>query len=73
MNTTPLTTIAPEIFRKRLLVEGYFTTDVDEEKLREYFLRITSDLGFQRMVIRSFMALPAQAKISMKASTDLCL
>ena len=47
MNTTPLTTIAPEIFRKRLLVEGYFTTKVDEESLREYFSRITSDLGLR--------------------------
>jgi S-adenosylmethionine decarboxylase len=47
MNTTPLTTIAPEIFRKRLLVEGYFTTNVDEESLREYFSRITSDLGLR--------------------------
>ena len=24
MNKTPLTNIAPEIFRKRLLIEGYF-------------------------------------------------
>ena len=47
MNTNPLTTIAPEIFRKRLLVEGYFTTNVDEESLREYFSRITSDLGLR--------------------------
>ena len=47
MNTTPLTTIAPEIFRKRLLVEGYFQTEVTEESLRRYFSRITSDLGLR--------------------------
>lgn len=47
MNTTPLTTIAPEIFRKRLLVEGYFQTEVTEESLRGYFSRITSDLGLR--------------------------
>ncbi len=34
MNTTPLTNIAPEIFRKRLLVEGYFGVEVTEESLR---------------------------------------
>jgi len=32
MNTRPLTNIAPEVFRKRLLVEGYFTVDVTENK-----------------------------------------
>lgn len=47
MNTTPLTTIASEIFRKRLLVEGYFQTEVNEESLRGYFSRITSDLGLR--------------------------
>ena len=47
MNTTPLTTIAPEIFRKRLLVEGYFETEVTEERLRGYFSRITSELGLR--------------------------
>ena len=47
MNTTPLTTIAPEIFRKRLLVEGYFGVEVTEEVLRDYFSRITSSLGLR--------------------------
>jgi len=45
MNTTPLTNIAPEIFRKRLLVEGYFDVEVTEDSLRKYFSRITSELG----------------------------
>lgn len=44
MNTTPLTNIAPEIFRKRLLVEGYFRVEVTEDRLRDYFSRITSGL-----------------------------
>ncbi len=47
MNTTPLTNIAPEIFRKRLLVEGYFRVEVSEDSLREYFSRITSGLGLR--------------------------
>ena len=47
MNTTPLTNIAPEIFRKRLLVEGYFGVEVTEESLRNYFSRITSELGLK--------------------------
>lgn len=44
MNTTPLTNIAPEVFRKRLLVEGYFGVEVTEDSLREYFSRITEGL-----------------------------
>lgn len=47
MNTTPLTNIAPEIIRKRLLVEGYFGVEVTEESLRTYFSRITSKLGLR--------------------------
>lgn len=47
MNTTPLTNIAPEIFRKRLLVEGYFGVEVTEDSLRTYFSRITSELGLK--------------------------
>ena len=47
MNTTPLTNIAPKVFRKRLLVEGYFTVTVTEDSLRGYFSRLTSDLGLR--------------------------
>jgi len=47
MNAIPLTNIAPEIFRKRLLVEGYFGVEVTEDSLREYFSRITSGLGLR--------------------------
>ena len=47
MNTTPLTNIAPEIFRKRLLVEGYFNVEITEDSLRGYFSRITSGLGLR--------------------------
>ncbi|HKR58627.1 MAG TPA: S-adenosylmethionine decarboxylase [Pyrinomonadaceae bacterium] len=47
MNTNPLTNIAPEIFRKRLLVEGYFGVEVSEESLKDYFSRITSGLGLR--------------------------
>jgi S-adenosylmethionine decarboxylase len=45
MNKTALTSIAPDIFRKRLLVEGYFGLDnVAEETLRGYLDHITSEL-----------------------------
>jgi hypothetical protein len=47
MNTTPLTNIAPEVFRKRLLVEGYFSLEVTEDSLRGYFSRITAGLGLR--------------------------
>jgi S-adenosylmethionine decarboxylase len=47
MNTTPLTNIAPEIFRKRLLVEGFFDIEVTTEVLKDYFTHITSELGLR--------------------------
>jgi S-adenosylmethionine decarboxylase len=47
MNSKPLTTIAPDIFRKRLLIEGYFRSEVTAETLRDYFSRITSELGLR--------------------------
>ena len=47
VNRTALTTIAPEIFRKRLLVEGFFGVEVTEEVLRDYFARITGELGLR--------------------------
>lgn len=47
INITPLTNIAPEIFRKRLLVEGYFGMEVTEDSLKKYFSRITSELGLR--------------------------
>jgi hypothetical protein len=47
MNRTPLTSIAPGIFRKRLLIEGFFRTDVTEDTLRGYFAHITRELGLR--------------------------
>lgn len=47
MNTQPLTSIAPEIFRKRLLVEGYYGVEVSVEVLEKYFSSITSGLGLR--------------------------
>lgn len=47
MNTIPLTDIAPKIFRKRLLIEGYFTVEITEEKLEAYFSDLTSELGLR--------------------------
>lgn len=47
MNTTPLTDIAPDIFRKRLLIEGYFKAEVTEESLTNYFADITGKLNLK--------------------------
>ena len=47
MNTTPLTDIAPDIFRKRLLFEGYFSVEVSAETVRKYFSHITTELGLR--------------------------
>ena len=47
MNTTPLTNIAPEIFRKRLLVEGFFSIEVTAQVLKDYFSHITKELGLR--------------------------
>lgn len=47
MNKTPLTHIAPEIFRKRLLIEGFFSVEVTAETVREFFSHITSELGLR--------------------------
>lgn len=47
MNTTPLTDIAPDIFRKRLLFEGYYSVEVSAETLRNYFSYITTVLGLR--------------------------
>ena len=44
MNTVALTKIAPEIFRKRLLVEGYYRAEVTEDFIREYFRHLTGAL-----------------------------
>lgn len=47
MNRVPLTAIAPEVFRKRLIVEGYFRRTIDETAIRGYFDRLTDDLGLR--------------------------
>jgi S-adenosylmethionine/arginine decarboxylase-like enzyme len=47
MNKTPLTNIAPDIFRKRLLIEGYFRIEVTAETLQQYFSHLTSSLGLR--------------------------
>lgn len=47
MNIKPLTNIAPDILRKRLLIEGFYTKEVSVDHLREYFSHITSELGLR--------------------------
>jgi S-adenosylmethionine decarboxylase len=47
MHRTALTSIAPEIYRKRLLVEGHFGVEVSEQTIRGYFTAITAGLGLR--------------------------
>ncbi|MCI0458994.1 MAG: hypothetical protein L0Z62_18710 [Gemmataceae bacterium] len=40
--------LAPEIFRKRLLIEGYFTRPtLDAAAIRDYFTTVTGRLGLR--------------------------
>lgn len=39
--------LAPEIFRQRLLIEGFFTRAVDEATIRGYLLGIAGELGLR--------------------------
>jgi S-adenosylmethionine decarboxylase len=40
--------LAPEIFRKRLLIEGYFERQsLDPDGIRQYFTTVTSALGLR--------------------------
>jgi S-adenosylmethionine decarboxylase len=39
--------LAPDILRQRLLIEGYFTGNVDESTIREYFTHITQTLNLR--------------------------
>lgn len=36
--------LAPDIFRQRLLIEGYYQIDLDEEILKEYLKKIVKTL-----------------------------
>ena len=47
MNRSPLTDIAPSIFRKRLIVEGFFDRLIVEDVLRDYFSHLTGELGLK--------------------------
>jgi len=36
--------LAPDIFRQRLLIEGYYTGEIAEETVRDYLLRVAEYL-----------------------------
>jgi len=42
-----MTTIAPDIFRKRLLIEGFYSINVNDQKLVDYFAYITKELSLR--------------------------
>ncbi len=39
--------LAPEIVRQRLLIEGHYTVDVDEDVIRAFFAHITGRLDLR--------------------------
>lgn len=39
--------LAPDIVRQRQLIEGFFSIDVDEDAIRDYFGRLTTTLGLR--------------------------
>ena len=39
--------LAPDNVRQRLLIEGFFSADVDEAVIREFFAGITKELGLR--------------------------
>jgi len=41
---TKFTDLAPEVYRQRLLIEGYFTRAVDEDAVRDYLLGLAAAL-----------------------------
>lgn len=42
-----MTKIAPDIFRKRLLIEGFYTIDVNERTIVDYCAYITKELSLR--------------------------
>jgi S-adenosylmethionine decarboxylase len=46
MNTS-MKNIAPDVFRQRLLLEGFWTIKVDEENVRRYLLDLAAHLGLR--------------------------
>lgn len=42
-----MTKIAPEIFRKRLLIEGFYSIELDEKTIVDYFSYVTRELGLR--------------------------
>jgi S-adenosylmethionine decarboxylase len=39
--------IAPDIFRQRLLIEGFFARTIDERAVRDYLLGVAAHLGLR--------------------------
>lgn len=72
MNRKALTSIAPEIYRQRLMVEGHFMVFVFGDTIRDYFHRLTVELASAPTVIRSYIGPAVKVANSTKASMDSC-
>jgi len=42
-----MTDLAPDIFRQRLLIEGYYTVDVDRDRLSGFLLELAAHLALR--------------------------
>ena len=47
MNTVHDKQMAPDIFRKRMLIEGFFSIEVNEKVINDFFEFITHDLSLK--------------------------
>lgn len=63
--------IAPDIFRKRMLIGGYYNIDVTQETIKKFLSFITSPLDFGRTVLPSCMQQAAWAKRSTRVTMHL--
>lgn len=47
MAAAEIKNLAPEVYRQRLLIEGYFTREVDEGTIRDYLLGLAATLSLR--------------------------
>lgn len=47
MNRKPITSIAPEIYRKRMVIDAYYNRDVDKTVIENYFSTLTNKLALR--------------------------
>jgi len=64
--------LAPDIVRQRLLIEGFFSADVDEAVIREFFAGTTKELGLRTYGKPTIFAAAARDGRRTRATTRSC-